>query len=351
MRYKVIQWATGSMGKTCLRAVMDHPDLELVGVYVYSDKKNGLDAGDIAGRKPIGVSATKSMPEILELDADIIIHTPRIQFPYTYHNKDMCRLLASGKNLITINGHSFPEYHGRAYADEFEKACLEGKSSLFSTGLNPGFIVEKIVTAATGICIRLDSINVKETFDCLGVPDKDYVFKFLGMGSDPQTFNLTEKGPVTELITGMYAEVIALLAHKLNLPLDAVTSDHQVSLAPHDISARAGVIPAGTVAATKWCWHGIVRGKPMITLSVDWVMGKELPVFETFDHWQVAIRGVPGIDMTINLREPESVAAKTKSEQYAVAGSVINSIPEVCAAKPGLFQFPLFAPFKERFET
>ena len=50
MGYRVIQWATGSMGKTCLRAVIDHPDLELVGLYVYSEKKAGVDAGDIAGR-------------------------------------------------------------------------------------------------------------------------------------------------------------------------------------------------------------------------------------------------------------------------------------------------------------
>ena len=59
MTIKVIQWATGAMGKTTLRAVIDHPDLELVGLYVYSDKKAGKDAGDIARRGPTGVKATK----------------------------------------------------------------------------------------------------------------------------------------------------------------------------------------------------------------------------------------------------------------------------------------------------
>ncbi len=349
MKYRVIQWATGSMGKSCLRAVIDHPDLELAGVYVYSDKKNGMDAGEIANREPTGVLATNEMNKILELDADLLIHAPRIQFPYNYHNKDICQILASGKNVISINGHSFPEYHGKEYVKEFEQACQKGKSSFFSTGLNPGFVTEKITTAATSLCTKLDSIFVQETFDCFGIPDKNYVFNICGMGSDPESFDLTGKGPVTELMSGMYAEVIALLAHKLKLPLEKVASDHQIVVAPKDIAARAGVVPAGTVAATKWCWKGIVNGAPLITLAVNWIMGKDLPGFETFDHWNVAIRGVPGIDITMNLKESENTTAKTKSEQYAVAGSVINSIPEVCAAETGIFHFPVFAPFRERF--
>ena len=351
MKYRVIQWATGSMGKTCLRAVIDHPDLELVGVYVYSDYKNGLDAGEIASRESTGVAATKDMEKILGLDADLVIHAPRIQFPFSYHNNDICRLLASGKNLITINGHSFPVYHGNEYAAEFERACMEGQSTMFSTGLNPGFIADKIAAAATGLCVKLDSVSIKETFDCISVPDKDYVFEFLGMGSDPEAFDLTEEGPVAGLINGMFTEVVALLAHRLNLSLETVSSDHGIIVAPQDISARAGVIRAGTVAATKWCWHGIVEGSPILTLSVNWIMGKGLPGFEKFDHWEIAIKGVPGIEITMNLKEPENIAAKTKSEQYAVAGSVINSIPEVCAAKPGIFFSPLFAPFRESFEN
>ena len=116
MSYRVIQWATGAMGKTCLRAVIDHPELELAGLFVYSKSKQGCDAGEIAGREPTGVIATRCVDEILDIDADVVIHAPRIQFPYSAHNEDICRLLASGKNLITINGHSFPAYHGELYA-------------------------------------------------------------------------------------------------------------------------------------------------------------------------------------------------------------------------------------------
>ena len=247
MRYRVIQWATGSMGKTCLRAVIDHPDLELAGLYVYSDRKVGRDAGEIARRAPTGVIATNRIEEILALDADVVIHAPRIQFPYRRHNADMCRLLASGKNLITINGHGFPAYHGAAYAAEFERACAQGNASLFSTGLNPGFVVEKIAAAATGICLSLDAVEVREVFDVSGAPDPDYVFNVCGFGSDPANFDRLGSGPVAELIGGMYAEVLALLVHRLGMTLERVEPDHRVIPAPDRTAA-----PAASTAAPEY---------------------------------------------------------------------------------------------------
>ena len=108
MNYKVIQWATGSMGKTCLRAIIDHPSMELAGLFVYSPGKVGLDAGEIARRDTTSIIATDNIEDILQLDADIVLHTAQIQAPYSFHNDDICRLLASGKNVIIINGHSYP---------------------------------------------------------------------------------------------------------------------------------------------------------------------------------------------------------------------------------------------------
>lgn len=62
---RVAQWATGAIGKTALRGIIDRPDLELVGLYVYSDAKAGRDAGDIARRAPTGVIATRDVDEII----------------------------------------------------------------------------------------------------------------------------------------------------------------------------------------------------------------------------------------------------------------------------------------------
>ena len=348
MPYRVIQWATGAMGKTCLRAVIDHPDLELAGLYVYGEHKAGRDAGEIARRAPTGVIATRSIDEILDIDADVVIHAPRVQFPYDAHKEDICRLLSSGKNLITINGHSFPLYHGKAYAQSFEDACRKGNATLFCTGLNPGFVVDKIAAAATGICTEIDSISIREVYNCWEMPVPDYVFGVMGMGSDPHELDM-QNGPLAELFEGQFAEQVCHLAHRLGVKLDRIEPDHAVVATPRDIHAVAGVVPAGTVAATNWRWHAIAAGKRFITLSINWIMDADLPGYEGFKHWTIQIRGKPGLDISMDLVEPDETGSRTKAVQYGVAGSVINSIPEVCAAAPGILYTPVFAPFRRRF--
>jgi len=350
MGYKVIQWATGSMGKSCLRATIDHPDLDLAGLLVYSESKAGRDAGDIARRDPTGVIATRSVDEIIVTAADVVIHAPRIQPPYSYHNKDICRLLASGKNVISINGHSFPQHWGPEYMEDIQAACVEGGTTLFGTGLNPGFLTEKITTMATGICTRIDNIYVGEVFDCSTVPDANYIFHVLGFGADLAELDLNDAPwAPAELMTGMYAEVVAQLVDRLGFQLDHVESDHIVRPASEDLHVAAGMIKKDTVAVTNWRWHGIVDGKRFVTLSISWIMEDTWLEDKNYNHWEVKIRGLPGIDISMNLVEPENTGFKTKAEQYAVAGSVINSIPAVCAAAPGVMQIPVFAPYRPRF--
>ena len=344
---RVIQWATGAMGKTCLRSVIDHPDLELVGLYVYSASKEGQDAGDIARRAPTGVKATRKIEDILALDADVVLHCPLLQFPYSAHDDDVCRLLASGKNVISINNYFHPASLGATHAARFEESCRVGKSTLCGTGINPGFIAERIAAVASGLCVELESIECREVYDCIDMPNANYVFGVMGMGSAPEKIDL-KTGQFALLFNDMYRQTVGSLAERLDFPLDRVEPDHRLVLAPHDITARAGVIKAGTVAATCWQFHGVVAGKRVVTLSVNWTMGKAVPGFETFNHWNISIRGKPGIDITMDLIEAQDTPVKTRAAQYGVAGAVINAIPHVIAAPPGLFRFSLPPVFSKR---
>ena len=186
MPVRVVQWATGAMGKTCLRAVIDNPDLELVGLYVYSSAKEGQDAGDIARRALTGIKATRKIEDILALEADIVLHCPLLQFPYSAHDNDVCRLLASGKNVISINSYFHPTSLGAAYASRLEESCQIGKSTLCGTGINPGFIAERIAAVVSGMCVELESIDCREVYDCIEMPNASYVFGVMGIGSAPE---------------------------------------------------------------------------------------------------------------------------------------------------------------------
>ena len=101
-RYRVVQWATGNIGLRSLQAVIEHPELELVGLYVYSEGKVGKDAGELCGLAPTGVVATRDVDEIVSLHPDCVL--------YMGDRADIdviCRLLESGANVVATRS----EFH------------------------------------------------------------------------------------------------------------------------------------------------------------------------------------------------------------------------------------------------
>jgi len=139
-RYRVAQWATGNIGLRSLRAVLDHPQYDLVGVYVYSDRKAGKDAGELCGTEPTGVTATRSIDEIIRAKPDCVLYMPdRTEVD------NLCRLLGAGINVVAtrMDLHN-PETLDPGVRARIESACQEGGASLYSTGASPGFITEAL---------------------------------------------------------------------------------------------------------------------------------------------------------------------------------------------------------------
>src|SRR5580700_12182796 len=71
--YRVVQWATGRIGASSLREIIRSPEMELVGVYVHSEAKEGRDAGELCGLAPIGISATRNIDKIIALKPDCVV--------------------------------------------------------------------------------------------------------------------------------------------------------------------------------------------------------------------------------------------------------------------------------------
>jgi hypothetical protein len=116
MGIKVVQWGSGNVGRSAIATLAARPGLDLVGLLVSTPDKVGRDAGTIAGIEPIGVIATDDVEQILALDADVVIHMP---LPSLVHGDDpgadldnFCRLLASGKHVITTVGYMYPKVYG-----------------------------------------------------------------------------------------------------------------------------------------------------------------------------------------------------------------------------------------------
>lgn len=334
---RVIQWATGSMGKACLRAVLDDARFRLVGLFVYGEDKVGRDAGDIARREATGVVATRSIDDILGLQADVVLHCPRLSAPYTGHDADVRRLLESGKNVISVNHYFELQALGPDYAADLRASALKGQATLAGTGVNPGWVAERMAANAAALCLSHRNIATREIIDCTSVPSPEYVFGSLGFGSAPEAIDLT-KGALAQTFTAMFSQSVAGLAARLDLALDGFEPDHQVALASRDLHVAAGVIPQGTVSATTWRVHGLSDGHRRITHAVSWIMDPTEPEFVGKPHWEIDIDGLPGVRIAMDLVDTAAEGVRTKPEQFAVAAMVLDAIPRVVAGPPGLLR-------------
>lgn len=348
---KVVQWATGSMGRTALRRIIDHPDLELAGLYVHDTGKVGRDAGEIARRPSTGILATGDIDAILALDADVVVHTARISLPYAAQNGHVERLLASGKNVVSTAGFHYPPAHPGPYAEGLLAACRQGGSTLAGMGLNPGFIGERLVPLLSGLCARLEAIDSREMAEVSTMPAREFVFDTMGFGSDPAARDIT-RSPLADLYGELYRETFAFVAAALGTAVASLEPAHRLTLAPEDIHIAAGTIPLGCVAATEWCWHARFADGRQMSHSVLWTADARLHEFADGvhpAHWQVELRGRPNVKLTLALSDPDPDAPPTRAASDATVAIAIRSIPDVCAAPPGFFSYPGLAPFRERF--
>jgi hypothetical protein len=347
MTIRVIQWATGAIGKTCLRTVIDHPDLELAGLFVYSEKKVGRDAGDIARRPATGIVATNSVDEIVSTKADVVLHLPlNPEESFEEHDEIIKRLLRSGKHVITTVAHTYPQSEGEAYARGFEEACREGNSVLFGTGINPGFISERIAVALTGTCTQVDHVLVTEIYDCSEILSPGFIFDLMGVGKGVDE---VANGPrVKKVFRHIFGEVLGYVDHAMKIGFDEIVSDHEFGIAKDDLTLPAGTAAGGGVVNFRWRFHGMKDGKPFFTIQMLWICDRTMPGWDYTDGWEIEIKGAPGLKARFDLVEPEGLPDRSKAMQYCVAGPVIRAIPEVMRAKPGVLVLPAFGPYTPR---
>jgi 4-hydroxy-tetrahydrodipicolinate reductase len=191
-KLRVVQWATGYVGAHTLKKVIEHPNLELVGLYVFSESKEGKDAGELVGLPPTGIKATRSIDEIIALKPDCVLY---MQEGVNYD--DVCRLLESGANVVTTRA----EFHYGAKLDpaireRVEAACRKGSSSIHATGSSPGFITEALPIVLTSIQQRVDAIEINEYANMVDGCSPFMLFETMGYGKPPATFDENRLGMV-----------------------------------------------------------------------------------------------------------------------------------------------------------
>ncbi|MGP0031643.1 MAG: dihydrodipicolinate reductase [Acidimicrobiales bacterium] len=326
--FRVVQWATGNIGARSLRGVVEHPDMTLVGLYVYSPEKVGRDAGELCGIGPTGVLAAPDIDEILGLRADCVLYMPR-----ACDIDDVCRLLESGSNIVTTRG----EFHHPASMDpsaraRVEAACQRGGTSIHSTGSSPGFISEAVPLVLTSIQRQLESLTIREFADLSQRDSPELLFELMGFGSDPAAF---DNGRWNHGVQS-FGPSLRLMAEALSLPLDSVEASGEVAAARGTTEIAAGTVEAGTVAAQRLKVRGMRRGFPLLSFVATWYCTVELePPWELGPTgWRLSVEGDAPLEVEMRLAVSlESMAERTPGY---TANRAVNAVPFVCAAAPGI---------------
>ena len=326
--YRVVQWATGNIGTRSLRAVLEHPDLELVGVYVHSPDKVGRDAGELCGAASTGVAATNDIEDVLALEADCVLYMPQ-QCDFG----EVCRLLESGANVVTTRG----EFHHPPSLDpqireRIDAACASGRSSIHSTGSSPGFITEAVPLVLTSIERRLDRLVIDEFANLSQRNSPDLLFQIMGFGTDPSAFDSRRwaHGAIS------FGPSLRLTADALSLPLDDVEATGEVAVAAHDVEIAAGPLAKGTVAAQRMVVHGMRGGRPLLTFRANWYCSIDLdPAWELGDTgWRITVDGDAPLD--VRLRFPIPLERMAETTPGYTAHRAVNAVSVVCDAEPGM---------------
>ncbi|MEU1982997.1 dihydrodipicolinate reductase [Nocardia sp. NPDC019395] len=327
--YRVVQWATGTIGARALRAIVEHPNLTLAGVYSHNTAKQGRDAAELCGSDtPTGVRATGDIGEILRAAPDCVLYMPQ-----TCDIDEVCRLLAAGANIVTTAGvfhhpgSMDPEVRARV-----EAACATGGTSIHSTGSSPGFITEAVPLVLASIQRRLDTLSIQEYADLSRRDSPAILFDIMGFGSPPGEFAQFR----LDHLRNSFGPSLRLLADGIGLPLDEVTASGEFATATRTFDIAAGTIEQGTVAAQRITISGTSGGRTVLGFQAIWHCGEQAETEWEIrpTGWHLSVEGDAPLEIDMVFPFPLDQMAE-HSPAYT-ANRAVNAVRYVCAAAPGI---------------
>ena len=338
-KYKVIQWATGVVGSAALRGVLRHPKLELVGVKVYSDEKDGRDAGDIVGAEKTGVIATKSVDDIMALEADCVLYCP---MPWDVG--EICRLLESGKHVITPCPYWFPFIQNPSVAAAIDASCKKGNVNMHASGCNPGGIAERFPLTFTGWCNRIDRITMTECGDCRTYSSEGVMRELMNLGKTPKE---ASNNPLKEMLAKSWYEPIDMIAEGLGSEVVEYEAKHDFILANQPIETAVGIIEEGTIALNHYRHIGRTREGTEIVQEQIWYVDdmdqkrlqKKMDIPRQ-SGWRIKLEG--DVNLTVDVDFPAELSQDERVAQgLSTTGfHLVNAVAPVCEARdPGIKTF------------
>ncbi len=337
-RYRVVQWATGSVGASALRAIVERPDLELVGVWVFDADKDGRDAGELCGLGPTGVRATRDADALLALAPDCICHTPRNTRETT---DELAAMLERGINVVS--SALVPALYPQAQhvsprsTTRLTEACVAGDASLFVSGIDPGFATDALPILLTSICGRVDRIRMQEIMSYEHYDDADTQFRWFGFGAPLDSPPAPYLAPGR--LTRYWGPTVELVAAGIGVEIDEIRETTDRVPTETALEVDAGRIEAGTVGALRFAVQGFHGGEEVVTLEhitrLHPSVAPDWPQPTVPDGvYRISIEGWPSY--SLDLYGTDEHGEHYPALEAATAFRIVNRIPDVCDAAPGI---------------
>jgi hypothetical protein len=339
MTLRVVVWGTGNVGRPAIRAVAGHRDLELAGVVVSNPAKVGKDAGELAGIGPLDVPATDDVSVALADDIDCVVYAATADTRPMEAYGDLDRCLRAGRNVVSTAFYPLlhPPSAPKVVADMVADACTVGGSSVFVSGIDPGWALDILPGLLSGVGASITEIRVHELFNYALYDAPDVVRNVIGLGGPMDQLPQMLQEPSLMMV---WAPMVRILADILGVELADITTSVERRPLERTIEVDGmGTFEEGTLGAFRFEVTGIVEGHPLLVmehvtridddLAPDW----RKPVFPGGEH-RVTISGHPRLVVSVHGTEPGEPGAAGGGNATA-ANRIVNAIPAVVAAAPG----------------
>jgi 4-hydroxy-tetrahydrodipicolinate reductase len=317
-RLKVVHVGLGPIGQSIARLALETEGLQVVGAADLSPSLGGKDLGVVLGLpRRVRVKVASDPARFLrKTRADVAVLSTTSSLKAA--KPQLAALIQRGMNVVTTCEElAFPTPEHAATFRELDRLAQKKKVSVLATGVNPGYAMDALALMLTGPCSRVNRIFVTRVVDAR--TRRLPLQRKVGAGLNLAQFRraLTE-GTVRHV--GL-VESAHMIASALGWKLEKVDETLEPAIAPRDLETDYLRIPAGSAAGIKQVARGYRDGELAVSLDLQMYVGAESPR----DH--VLVDGTPPIDMTVS----GGIAG-----DMATAAIVVNSIPKLMAARPGL---------------
>ena len=315
---KVVQYGLGPIGLGIVEVLLSRPWVQLVGAIDVDKNKVGKDVGDLLEHpRKLGVTVSDKAPDVLRRTSPDIVTHATSSYMQTIHSQideiveHRASVVSSAEEL------SYPFVKHPELSKKIDQQAKEKKVVVLGTGVNPGFLLDTLAVALSGVCQQVNSIRAERVVDASRrrLP----LQKKTGAGLSPEEFEKrVAEGKIKHV--GL-PESVGLISLAMGWKVGEIQERITPVIAESDVSSDYIKVPKGAVAGVRQVAKGILAGQELVVLDLRMYLGAQNP------HDSILIDGVPPVDMMIR---------GGVHGDRATPAIIVNSLPRIARLEPGL---------------